>query len=420
VDQSVNHLQTDLEAFATAVRSVPEIEEPPRPTLAVLNRRQTEAYWNRLLRYFLDPSEPHGFETAVLDGILAVVADHDGDAEFDHQSSDEIVVESEVQSTSGNRPDLLAYCPEEWSVCFELKVNASEGTNQTTQYLQDEFLPDDVSVPPGDEYHVYISKATRSDSVADNFYDVSWHTVVDVFDDVLLSTRGGATERGAAQLRDFRDAISEEVSMEDQEYTERQREQMALYIEHYDEIRTARQAFEAVRKRERDRWATRFRERYAPESLTDEWYCDPSKYGLLFKHGWRCDAEGNPVKAVDDARYRLEFQQFVRKRETWAEGKLRFRVYTSPNGVPDAYRNAFKNLTNEEFYDDLATIRERHDIEHGSGNKTQAQKWYSFDPKGGPDAFYETLAQAFEEFVELAPVLTEVHERALDIAMEAE
>jgi hypothetical protein len=241
-----------------------------------------------------------------------------------------------------------------------------------------------------------------------------------VFDDVLLSTRGGATERGAAQLRDFRDVISQEISMDDQEYTERQREQMALYIEYYDEIRAARQAFEAVRKRERDRWATRFRERHAPESLTDEWYCDPSKYGLLFKHGWRRDAEGNPVKDVDEARYRLEFQQFVRKRETWAEGKLRFRVYTSPNGVPHAYRNAFKNLTNEEFYDDLATIRERHDIEHGRGNKTQAQKWYSFDPKRGPEGFYETLAQAFEEFVELAPVLTEVHERALDIAVESE
>ena len=416
MDQSPEDIQTGLAAFSSAVRAIPDVDEPPKTTLAVINRRQTEAYWNRLLRYFIDPSAPHGFETAVLDGVLELVAERSEDAEFDSRSADEIIVESEVQSVRGNRPDLLVYCDGGWSVCFELKVTASEGRRQTNRYSQDDFLPDDASVPASQEYHVYVSKVSRPDAAADAFLDVPWHEIADVFDDILLSSQGGATERGTAQLRDFRDTIVEEVTMSDQEFTERQRQKMELYVEHYDEIQAAAEAFEAVRDREKDRWAERFLAEYEPDGWTDDWNCDPSKYGLIYRDDWRLDADRNPVDDVDDARYRLAFQHFVRKRVVFARGNVRFRVYTSRHGVPDAYRNAFKSLTNDECFDELAAVRERYDIDHVTGNKTHAEKYYSFDPKRGPDGFYETISRAFDEFVELAPVLTAVHERALDRA----
>jgi hypothetical protein len=424
----VDTFREGLAAFASAVRSVPDVEEPPKTTLGVLDRRQREDYWNRLVRYFLDPSEPHGFGTAVLDGVLALVAersetadfarDPGGDAVFEYGSPNEVVVESEVQSARANRPDLFVYVDDGWSVCFELKVTAGEGRDQTRRYYED-FPPDGVSIPEGEDYYVYVSKSSRPDADAAAFLDVGWTAMVDVFDAVIAEARGSATERGTAQLRDFRDAVRAEVSMTHQKYTERQREKMALYLEHYDEIAAAERAFEAIHQRERDRWARRFCEEFAPAAWSDEWNCDPSKYGLIYRDGWRLDADGTPVDDVDEAAVRLEFQHFVRRKQTFTDGSLRFRVFTSRHGSAE-HRRAVKELTNGGYYDELASIRERYGIEHVRGKKTHAEKHYSFDPQRGPVAFYETLATAFDEFVDLAPVLTEIHERALERAAESD
>lgn len=418
MDQAVDDLRTQLEDFATTVQAVPEVDEPPKTTLEVLDRRPRETYWISWLQYLLDPSQPHGFNTTILDVVLKLVTKGSEDAELEYQSPDDIVVKSEVGGSHGNRLDLLVALLEEWAVCCELKVTSGERDGQTRDYYRDSDLPpSDLSVPPDSEYYVYISKADQPDASAEAFQDVSWQELVNAFGDVLLSIQGDATERGMAQLRDFRDTITREVSMTEQEYSERQREKMELYLKYHDEIQQARDAFEDIHDREKERWTERFLEEYRPDTWSDEWNCEHSKRGLIYRDDWRLDANRTPVDDRDAAVYRLEFQHFLRKRSTFTDGRLRVRVYTSRHGVPNTYREAIKELTNNEYYDELADIRQQYGIEHVAGKKVHAEKYYSFDPTGGPDVAYETLAQAFEEFIELAPILTEIHEQALDRAM---
>jgi len=413
----LDSLRSRLEAFSTAVQNIPEVEEPPKTTLGIINRRQRENYWNRILRYFLDPSEPHGFGTAVLDAVLELILSRTEDAEFEYQSGDNIVVRSEVQNPNGGRPDLFICHDGSWSVCFELKVTASEGSNQTKQYVG-EIPIDNSTIPSDSRYHVYLSKASQLNAEASAFLNISWRELVDLLDEVLVATGGRATGRGAAQLRDFRNTIQTETTMHENEHTEQQREQMELYVKYYDEIQTVEQAFADIHQQEKNQWAERFLEDYRPDAWTEVWNCESSTSGLIYKDGWRLGPDRNPVDDRDNAQYGLEFQHFVKKPETFTNGKLRYRVLTSRHIGDDEYREAVKQLVNNAFYDELEEIRSRHGIQHVSRRKTHAKKYYSFEPERGPQAFYETLQQAFDEFVDLAPTLTEIHEQAIELAVE--
>lgn len=66
-------LSDSLSEFQRRFAQLPEIEEPPQTTFQVINRSSREVYWNRMLSYLLDPTEPHGFDTELLERFLRVL-----------------------------------------------------------------------------------------------------------------------------------------------------------------------------------------------------------------------------------------------------------------------------------------------------------------------------------------------------------
>lgn len=399
-----------LNTFATELHAIPEVNELPKTTLEVIDRRQREDYWNRFLRYFLDPAEPHGFGTDILEGFVEAVTDSGVDDRTDYDVHRDVTVESEVQSANGIRPDLVIYLDGKWGICVELKVTSLERANQTTEYAE-AFQLDHADV---DELsYVYISKQTHPDSVSPEFVDVPWSDIVSAFDDILVSGKGQYTERGVAQLRDFRDSIDNEITMSDDAFAESQREKVALYVEHYDEISEAKEAYEKLHEQEVNRWAQRFREEFRPDAWDDSWNCDPGRDGHIYRDGWRLDANGEPVAERDRAEFHIEFQHFLRWKPIFAEERLRFRAYTSRHANDD-YREEFKRLCNTKYREQLVETGEPYGIDHVSGKKTHTEKYYSFDGGRVPESFYETLSEAFDENAHLAPILTEIHEEAVD------
>lgn len=56
-------------------KSITAVPEQPRSVMNVIEyglgeQRRAEVYVNRLLRYFLDPDEPHGMGTVILEAFL--------------------------------------------------------------------------------------------------------------------------------------------------------------------------------------------------------------------------------------------------------------------------------------------------------------------------------------------------------------
>lgn len=413
--EDVDYFANRLEEFQKSLQAIPEVEQHPKTTLEVINRRNREIYWAQLLRYFLDPSEPHGFEGEVLDEVFKLISGHDQSVELEYQTPADVEVKTEVNGSQGNRIDLLVYIPDEWALCVELKTTSSERRAQTSEYYRDPEIPPS-DIPTDSVWYIYISKGSDKNAISDAFINVSWREIVEIIDQVQLSIQGGATERGTAQLREFRDTIANEINMSDQEYTQRQREKMELYVKYYDEIQQAKEAFDNIHEREKNRWAERLIKDFKPDRWTEEWNCEQSNKGFIYKDGWRLDEDKSPVDNRSDAVYRLEFQHFLTTPRRFAEGDLWFRVYTSRHGVSEAYRQTVKELLNTEYYDQFAEAREKHGIEHVRGVKKHAEKHYYFDVEQGPEEAYKELSKAFDEFVELAPILTQVHEQAVEQA----
>lgn len=131
LDERFRELRLSLEA-------IPEIPEPPKSTLRILGTTRSEQRWNRFLAYFLDPSEPHGFDADLLRSFLEMVQrETETDLEYFNRELQEIQVDTELTSPQNNRLDIAIRAPGSWFIWAESKVDASEGRQQTERYIED-------------------------------------------------------------------------------------------------------------------------------------------------------------------------------------------------------------------------------------------------------------------------------------------
>ncbi|WP_459881944.1 PD-(D/E)XK nuclease family protein [Halorubrum gandharaense] len=134
-------LEERFRELRTSLEALPNISEPPKSTIRILGSARSEGTWNTLLAYFLDPAQPHGFGIDLLKSFLETVqreADHS--FEYLHRDLERIKVETEVTSPANNRPDIVLRVPGEWFICVESKVDSTEGSRQTTRYVEDTHL----------------------------------------------------------------------------------------------------------------------------------------------------------------------------------------------------------------------------------------------------------------------------------------
>ena len=416
-----DELTDQFRELRTSLEALPEVTEPPKPMLRILGSARAEQKWNTLLAYFLDPSQPHGFGADLLKAFLGKVGQvTDDEIDYYHRDIEQVTVDIEVTSPQNNRLDILIRAPEEWFVCIESKVDASEGDRQTQRYVEDTHIGNEEKeeYPEDGRYYLFLSKKFTSDSSADGFEDIYWRDVVEVFQAELNLSHGQYPERSVSQLNDFLSTIITVTNMENNDFETIQQEKVQLLSAYRSDIDDLLKAAESLRERAVEDWPELFRSQVNDELWTDEWTLrnEPKKWGCIFKNGWYLNDENLEPTTVAEDTYgdhglRLHFSHLIRREESFARGKLTYRLRSATN-VP--LRDEFYQLYNSDrWQQELKPLLDEREITNKGNKKTYFTKTYDVDQSRLPESYFETLAIAFEEHLPIVEVVDEILDEAV-------
>lgn len=404
----------------TSLQALPEITEPPKSILWILGLKQSEKKWNEILAYFLDPSQPHGFDANLLKTFLKLAGDKtDAMVKYYHRDIETVRVDTEAMSQQQNRPDIVIRAPEEWFVCIESKVEASEGERQTKRYIEDTHIGQDKKsdYPEDGHNYLFLSKRYAPDAKASDFSNLYWDQLVDAFYDEIRHSHGKYPERSVNQLEDFLYTITQVTSMEDNDFTAVQKEKIRLLSEYREDIDDLLEAADSLHQRALENWGEMFRSQISDELWTDEWHLRDDKYGRIFKDGWYLDSTLQPTTDTDEAwgdnAMRLHYVHYIREKQSFRQGKLEFKLRTnSLNSVP--IRDEFHRLYDSDRWEnELQTILNPRQITNEGRKKVLITKTYDVDQSSLPESYFETLAVAFEEHLPVVEVVDEILDEAI-------
>lgn len=405
-----------------SLEALPDVSEPPKSTLRILGSARSEQQWNTILAYFLDPSQPHGFGADLLKSFLERVGQVTGEKiDYYHRDIKRVTVSTEITSQQNNRLDILIRAPDEWFICIEMKVDAAEGDRQTQRYVEDSHVGNEEKdeYPENGQYYLFLSKEYAPDSTAEGFEDICWRDVVEAFQNELNLSHGQYPERSVSQLNDFLSTIITVTNMEEDDFEQIQKEKVQLLSEYRDDIDELVEAAESLRERAIEEWPGLFRRQVDDDVWTDEWHtrADFGKYGCLFRDGWYLDNEDlSPTLDHNETRggrgIRLHFVHLIRKKESFAHGKLTF-LLRSPASVD--LRDEFHRLYNSDrWQDELKPILDERGITNKGNKRDYTRKTYAVDQSGLPESYFETLAVAFEEHLPVSEVVDEILKEAVE------
>jgi hypothetical protein len=408
-----DELSERFRELRTSIEALPEVTEPPKPMLRILGSARAEQKWNTLLAYFLDPSQPHGFNADLLKAFLDKSGQVTGDKiEYYHRDIERVSVETEVRSPQNNQPDILIRAPDEWFICIESKVGSSEGDRQTERYVEDTHIGNENKneYPEDEQYYLFLSKRYAPDSSADEFEDISWRDVVDAFQTELNFSHGQHPEGSVNQLKDFLSTIITVTNMEQDDFEQIQKEKVQLLGEHRDDIDELFEAAESLRERAIEQWPELFLNEVDEDLWTDGWAMrsESKEWGCIFRHGWYLDNQNlEPTTVYDetvgDKGFRLHFNHMIRNQESFTEGELVYRL-RSPTSV--SLRDEFYRLYNSDrWQQELGPVLDERGITNKGNKRNYMRKSYDVDQSGLPESYFETLAVAFEEHIPVAEVI---------------
>lgn len=271
-----------LAALRRRLDALPDASEPPPTSLQVLGQGGQERDWQQFLVHFLSPDRPHGLDHAVLEHMLAALSDR-GDLNYTFSRFDieEVRITQEVVTEHG-RPDVLIWVPEEWFLCCELKIHASEGEDQTPRYVDIESFGatgvEKSDIPSDGRNYVFLAPEAASDPAADEFVHVSWEWLVGELQAFLMQSFDEYPARTTAQLKEFVDTVRSELTMT--EYEENQQEMVELFIENYDVITELENAFDEEWESFEGEWGTRLAQELDDATLIEDAEI-PDKYAAV-------------------------------------------------------------------------------------------------------------------------------------------
>lgn len=413
-----DELKDRLRDLRTSLEAVPEVSEPPKSTFRVLGSMRSEQNWNTFLAYFLDPSQPHGFDAELLKSFLDK-ARQEGDLGIDyyHRQFETVDVVTEDASPQGNRPDIVIRAPEEWFVCIECKVDAPEGERQTERYLEDTHIgvEEKTEYPADGQHYLFLSKEHGDYSSADGFTDLYWWHVVEAFNERLRLSHGRYPARSVSQLEDFLSTVTQVINMGENDFTQTQKEKVRLLAEYRAEIDELFASTNKLRQRAIEEWPDRFRSHVDEDLWTDEWHAQSSKWGQIYRDGWFLDGALNPTTDIDETKgndgLRLFFMHYIRNEDSFLKGKVRYELGCSTR-VP--VRDEFHRLYNSNTWqEELKPILAERDIVNRGNKAEYTRKVYDVDQSGLPESYFDTLATAFEEHLPVAEITDEILEEAV-------
>ncbi|MFC6722057.1 PD-(D/E)XK nuclease family protein [Halovenus amylolytica] len=253
-------LSDQLAGLKSALDGLPEAKEPPSTTLQIIRNNQQEEEWQQLLFHYLSQDEPHGLDHSFLEHILSALSNRD-DLDFTFSGLDlaDVQVKQEVTIPNGRRPDAVVWTSEEWFICWELKIKASEREDQTQDYADAESFESinltKKDVPDSGQHYVYLAPKDTSPPEAEEFVHVWWRWIAEQIQTFLNEGHGGYPSRTTAQLEQFIGTIKSEVTMTD--YQKYQQEKAQLCFDYYNEIQEVQRAFENQWNEFTDNWGLR-------------------------------------------------------------------------------------------------------------------------------------------------------------------
>lgn len=217
-------LAADLQTLDRTWRSIISSPDEPRSTMNVIEyglgeQRRAEVYVNRLLRYLLDPTEPHGMGADFLNAFLQALPET---AEFDEDTLDlsDVRVTEQVPIDDRTDPgastgyaDLVFDIPNEWFLLVELKFSAEE---TGTEFYSRATHVDGVAVDnyESGRYYLFFHQHDRPQASSSTFANQSWRTFVrGVLDDFLTENALRYPQRTTTQLHDLRDDLQSITNM---------------------------------------------------------------------------------------------------------------------------------------------------------------------------------------------------------------
>lgn len=407
-----------LRRMRVRIESLPDTPTRPTPTLNVIRHGHEENYWNRLLTYFLTPTEPHQLETAVLEAFLSAVGEQYPDFSFSRIGFEDIEVRSEVGTGSGVA-DLIVHVEGEWFLWIEMKVRSGEHEEQTTRYVDELTLGNGLekeSFPEKGRHYVFLADENKT-ADAPEFETVGWQSVVRSFEK-LLDEYGQFPMQSLAQLNDFCETIRNEIGMIKEK--QNRNDLAALAVEYADEIERSNEALESYSEELKETWADELRER-SLSGWGSEW--EPrthSRYANIYRPSWHNPPDNEPNAQGTDARFHLFIQHLIGTGEL-KQGSLQVRLLVAGSNDPLV----------EEFYERLQTPETAGriesvvtDISNETGkngdfyNTPELKKMkivvvnYEFDFKAG-GGYVSTLQTALEDLYPVAEIVDEIYEETV-------
>ena len=290
-------LESALQSLFEEWEHVTEIPQNPRTTLQVIeytldSRRKAEEYVNRLLRYYLDPENPHGMSAEFLRAFLEGLPE---ETEFDQPVHDlsRVSIDDQVRvygwkddgtneangreggvdelppATGDSKSDeddsvgivdLVVEVPGDWFLLVELKFFAGEnnltgdGPSQTEWYYGATTVGDrKKSTYESGEYCLFVRPESEPVAKEQEFANWSWREFdEDVLEPFIRENGPRIPARTVEQLREFRDDIRNVSGMSDYQTDELRKTE--LFLEHYEAITDVTSTFDK-------RW----------ETFTGEW-----------------------------------------------------------------------------------------------------------------------------------------------------
>lgn len=367
-------IRQEFERFAQRYSALETVPETPRTLLDVIEhslgtREKSEVYATRLLRYLLDPCEPHGLDDTLLRQFIEKLPE---DCEFEEDKTDlsDVVVETEVQIDQAPNPegteisdrtgyvDLVVSLPAEWFLMIEVKFYAGEnnltgdGLPQTVFYKAARRVggAQKDSYESG-EYYVYLHPSDTAQAAEKEFESMAWSTVTsDILTPALTDHTPRLPQRTVNQLHEFTDDIEHLTGMSDE--SANRQEKIELYLDHHDAITDVQSTFENRWEEFTNEWGELLADTCS-DALCDEWIFrdGTDDWAFLFKHDWWRDAETlEPLGRADtdNNTLRVGFLHRLEQNRDLAisENKLKFYFRNTP---PNRHTKTDETNFRDEF-----------------------------------------------------------------------
>jgi len=440
-------IESELARLRKQLARLPETEEPPPTTLQVLRRSTRERAWQQFFVHFVTPDAPHGLDHAVLERVLSALADReDVEFSFSRFDIDDIHLAQEVTTDAGI-PDVIMWVPEEWFICWELKVHASEGRDQTDRYVSvDSFDGIGLTksdVPVEGHHYLFLAPESASPPAANEFVHISWEWLIDELQAFLAASYEAYPARTTAQLKDFADTVRSELTMT--EYQENQREMVELYVDNHDVITEIEGAFDDAWSEFQQTWGTRLATKMDSATLVDD--SDMSdEYAVVelemdsgerrqwtFRQGsqdwswlfprewWRQLKTGQPISDSSKPNARVGFLHRLEWDRETAIGDRTLVVYVrnAPSGHEDFY-NGFATRVSEATSEiESALAGTNFTLTGNKSNIIRGEFEIQVERHNGFfDAYLNALARALNEGAVSNAVLTETIDRLYEDTVE--